>query len=165
MANSDPKYVRLSNRLSFGMQADVDGSGWSISGLDVKEFPSGEAAARYVRKMLRDGKLEPASRAEFDEVQEGNKTVEKVSHQESQVQGEAMRAHRALLESRGIGEDPVGDHEDEMESYRERLDEQDDSDDAEEQVERTNPTRSLPKAKSGSKKKGKKASDSESEQS
>jgi hypothetical protein len=158
MASSDPKYVRLSNRLSFGMQADVDGSGWSISGLDVKEFPATDGAARYVRKMLRDGKLEPASRAEFDEVQEGNKTVAAVSHQESQVQGEAMRAHRALLESRGIGEDPVGDHEDEMESYQERLDEQDDDDDPEEQVARTNPTRATPKAKSGSKKgKGKKA--------
>lgn len=162
MAN-DPKYVRLSNRLSYGMQADVDGSGWSISGLDVKEFPSSDGAARYVRKMLRDGKLEPASRAEFDEVQEGNKAVEKVSHQESQVQGEAMRAHRSLLASRGIGEDPVGDHEDEMDAYQERLDAQDDDDDPEEQVARTNPTRATPKAKAGKKSKTKAKADAEAE--
>jgi hypothetical protein len=67
---SDPSYVRLARRLTRGIQADLQ-TGWSIAGLDVKEFPADDkAAAKYVRNALRNGRLEAASKAEFDVVQE-----------------------------------------------------------------------------------------------
>lgn len=71
MAN-EPKYVRLAERLTGQVLVDIT-SGWSISGLDVKEFPDKEKyprAARFVRDKLRRGALEPASSAEYEEVEE-----------------------------------------------------------------------------------------------
>lgn len=74
---NDPSFVRLAARLQRGGMADVQGSGWSISGLNVKEFPSDNPAAkRFVRKALNDGKLEPASKAEWEEVNDPEATPE-----------------------------------------------------------------------------------------
>lgn len=67
-----PKYVRLTNRLSGRTCVDLN-SGWSISGLDVVEVPERKAspnAHRFIREKLNRGILEPASRAEYEEVQE-----------------------------------------------------------------------------------------------
>lgn len=153
---NDPKYVMLANRLTNGMVADIEGSGWSISGLDVKEFPSTEGAARFVRHALREGKLEPSSRAEFDEVQEHHKNVAKVpGHQEAKLQGEAMRATRALMESRGVDEDVDEEDLDPEDDALSRMDE-DETDDPEEQVAR-NKQRPVAKKKGSKGKKGKKA--------
>jgi hypothetical protein len=51
--------------------ADLE-SGWFIGGNDVKSFPDPEnhpGAANFVRDKVRAGHLEPASKAEYDEVQ------------------------------------------------------------------------------------------------
>lgn len=160
---NDPKYVQLTNRLSQGIVADIGGSGWAISGLDVKEFPTTDAAARFVRAELRSGKLEPVGKAEFDEVQEAHKNATKAAnHQEAQVVRAAQREHLALRESRGL-DDSEGDLEDLEDLQNERLSEQDDdSDDPEEQVTRSNPLRDTGSKSKGSKKsKSKKAKDEE----
>lgn len=69
-----PKYVRLTNRLSGRTCVDLQ-SGWSISGLDVVEVPDRKKspnAHRFIRDKLNRGVLEPASRAEFEEVEEAS---------------------------------------------------------------------------------------------
>jgi hypothetical protein len=106
-----------------------------------------------VRHALREGKLEVVSKAEYDEVQEHHKSVAKVpTHQEAQLQGAALKANRALIESRGLDEEEDDDTEDWAQA---RLDEiEDETDDPEEQVVR-NPKRATPKVKSGKKKSGK----------
>lgn len=110
---ADPKYVRLSDRLSRGMLVDVE-SHWSIAGLDVVEFPQDEpGAAQYVRDALRRGLLEEAGKAEFEEIQNLNKDLQdKVvlddeykkaiqrSHQEADVVRAANRASKRLADAR-----------------------------------------------------------------
>lgn len=67
-----PKYVRLADRLKTRTQVDLN-SGFTISGLDVKEVPDRKKypnAHRYIREKLARGVLEPASAAEYEEVQE-----------------------------------------------------------------------------------------------
>lgn len=77
MAN--PSHVRLVERLNRGIVADVEGgSGWSIAGLDVKEFPNAEdepVAAAFVERQLRQGKLEAATSGEYQDVQAANDTI------------------------------------------------------------------------------------------
>lgn len=120
----DPQYVRLATRLSRSVLADVGGSGWSLSGLDVKEFPSRPDAKRFCRKALRDGKLEAASKAEYDEVRAldaGSGDNSRTTHQESRVQSNALRAHRKLADKRA--KSAVGDEDD-----ADDLDDDDDED-------------------------------------
>lgn len=71
--SNDPKYVRLSDRLSNGTLVDTY-SHWGITGLDVIEFPvdGTPAAQEFVRGALRRGLLEGASKAEFEEIQDSN---------------------------------------------------------------------------------------------
>jgi hypothetical protein len=68
---SDPKFVRLADRLAIGGTcADVN-SGWSICGFDVKQFPDEDfypGASKFVRKQIRLGNLEEAGEAEYNEV-------------------------------------------------------------------------------------------------
>lgn len=66
---ADPKYVRLADRMARSTQVDIE-SGWSIAGLDVREFPGDDQpyAQRYVRDAIRRGTIEGCSKAEFDEV-------------------------------------------------------------------------------------------------
>jgi len=76
----DPKYVRLSDRMSGQHVTDIaGGSGWSISGGDVKPFPKREAQQRFVRQRLAANVLEPSSKAEFDEVQRNNAKIAQVA--------------------------------------------------------------------------------------
>lgn len=85
MARNMPTHVRLPNEgenndiLPVGILADVNGgSGWSISGLDVKEVPSQEdepEAYSFVRSALAQGRLEPATSSEFDLVQKTNAEI------------------------------------------------------------------------------------------
>lgn len=164
MAN-DPGYVRLANRLTQGMVADVGGSGWSISGFDVLPFPKdSDAAARFVRHELRDGKLEPAGKAEYEEVQDSHKAVSSLSHQEAQVQDAARRENAKLVDAREAdaqaGDDYEDPHDAKTREYEERLDGQsdDETDDPEEQAAR-NKQRPAEKKKSG-KSKSKKSKES-----
>lgn len=165
MAN-DPGFVRLANRLTGGMIADVDGgSGWSIAGLDVRKFPKdNKQAARFVRQNLVAGKLEPASRAEWDEAHD--KSVEEAlaeqdpdwrknaGHQEAQIQRAAQAATDKLRSK--LDADEEAEYEEFLawreKDLKERLDSQDDSDDPEEQVERTNPSRKTAASRGKSKK-------------
>jgi hypothetical protein len=72
MAN-DPKYVRLPERLLAGNVTDIEGgTGWGISGLDVKEFPEDPDEASFVRDALRSQLLEPATAAEFKRVSDAH---------------------------------------------------------------------------------------------
>lgn len=83
MARTDPKYVRLAEHMANRIVADIEGgSGWSISGMQVKTFPDEETeptACRYVRSQLVAGLLEPAGKAEYDEVLAGNRAMEEAA--------------------------------------------------------------------------------------
>ena len=103
---TNPKFVRLVDRLTSGMYADLD-SGWSISGYDVKSFPEDDNQGRVVRAAIHAGILEAASQAEHDEIREADEAVaaqrqieappEKLSNwQENRIQ-EAAKATRAKL--------------------------------------------------------------------
>lgn len=143
------KYVRLAKRLVRGIVADVGGSGWSIAGYDIKEVPEdGTLAARFVRKALADGRLEVASQAEFDLVQEENEASAEVVRdsdperfkvlQEHQIQENAARASQALQEQREEVDPDEDGYEAQMARRAALLDEQDElglnSDDPEEQM-------------------------------
>lgn len=106
------QYVRLAKRLEKGIVADLD-SGWSIAGLDVRQVPAKEdnpLAAKFVKKALADGRLEAASKAEWDEVHdteavereavEGRKRAGHVNSQEAHIQREAAKQNRKISESR-----------------------------------------------------------------
>jgi hypothetical protein len=64
---ADPKFVRLADHMVHGLLVDME-SGWKISGYDVKEFPENSEQARFVKRNIQQGKLEPAGKAEFDEI-------------------------------------------------------------------------------------------------
>lgn len=113
--SDNPSYVRLAVRLNRGILCDINGSGWAISGLDVLPFPKDRQAARYVTAELNSGKLEPASKAEYDEVQEANASVAKEvlrqhpdhgkSHQEGAMNDVSRAATAALEEKHGVDEE------------------------------------------------------------
>lgn len=152
MAN-DPSYVRLANRLSLQVIADISefGSGWSISGLDVKEFPEDTEAARYVRLKVGQGVLETATRAEFEEVQDDEEAANVVARfsdpnapmpwQEADVQEVHARKRRQLEANRTSESDEEEEEWEGQRRYEELLEEQDElnlnTDDAEEQTNRT----------------------------
>jgi hypothetical protein len=153
--SDDPKYVRLATRLQDGIVADVNGSGWSIAGLDVRKFPDDKdrAAQRFVRACLNNGKLEPSSKAEWDEAHENPAGEEYESQQksrpdikkdvppiqESKLQKAAAEASAALREKRGVDEeaqfqeDLEADHEDRRQRLQEAEDAGMNTDDPEEQ--------------------------------
>jgi hypothetical protein len=67
---ADPKYVRLADHLTRGMRADLN-SGFSIAGFDVVEMPDKEEEPeqyKFVRSEIASGRLEQASKAEYEEV-------------------------------------------------------------------------------------------------
>lgn len=117
---STPKYVRLVERLSRGTLVDLN-SGWGISGFDVKETPGDEdpRAQEFVKTALRQGKLEEASKAEFEEISDSNDAARELMfptedilraaltpHNEYEVQQKARESRRRLLDARGeSGED------------------------------------------------------------
>jgi hypothetical protein len=112
MAQTYPKYVRLADHLSRGMRADLN-SGFSLSGYNVVESPDEETeaeAAAFVKRELAAGRMEGASKAEFDEVHPdlldtlGYEVERKVSlpiaPQEGHIQREVRGAHRAMRAGR-----------------------------------------------------------------
>lgn len=112
---TNPKFVRLVDRLTNGMYADLD-SGWSISGYDVKEFPEDNNQGRVVRSAIHSGILEAASQAEFDEIREADaeleanrqieSPVEKASNwQENRIQAQAKATRQKLQEARAADAD------------------------------------------------------------
>lgn len=157
MANT-PKYVRLTPRLSRNVICDVQGSGWSISGLDVKPFPEGDtekdkAAKKFVRRQIQAGNLEPCSKAEYDDVQEQARSIPQppsvagAPFQEAQFQRAVEEATRRVEESReaaiAAGADgPSGEADD--------ADDDDDDDEVEEKA-----TKKSSSKKAAAKSKGK----------
>lgn len=152
MAN-DPSYVRLANRLSLQTIADISefGSGWSISGLDVKEFPEDTEAARYVRLKVGQGVLETASRAEFEEVQDDEEAASVVARfsdpnaplpwQEADVQEVHARKRQQIADNRGLDEAEEDEEWEGQNRSAALLEEQDEldlgTDDPEVQTQRT----------------------------
>jgi hypothetical protein len=113
MAN-DPKFVRLVDRMARSTQVDLN-SGWSIAGLDVKEFPAdNDRAASYVRDAIRRGTIEGCSQAEYDEVTENDldflsqagvkvQDVEVPGHfQEGHISALAEETRHSLESARGL---------------------------------------------------------------
>jgi hypothetical protein len=103
MANKkDPSYVRLAAHRAQTVLADVrGGTGWSISGIDVKPFPTNPNEADFVRSYVRSGSLEPCSRAEYEEIQDLNDEEFDSEHDRSVAAaefGEAVAASRAAPE-------------------------------------------------------------------
>lgn len=111
----DPSYVRLTDRLIRGCQVDLR-SGWSIAGLDVREFPDSDYpdAQQFVRGLLQRGVLEGASAAEFEEANGDTDHLAAAGveitppqiagyYQEAHVVGKANEARRRLEASRGVG--------------------------------------------------------------
>lgn len=148
----DPEYVRLVTRLQTGMIVDTFGSGWSISGMDVRKFPKDRAAAKYVRAAVNEGKLEPASQAEWEEVHDpalaeavlaANPDFQKNASgfQEAHLQKAAAESRRRLEDARQRRLEEDDDYEDEEDARQrnlaERIAQQQedglDSDDPEEQ--------------------------------
>lgn len=105
--SDSPKYVRLAARLSDGIVADVFGSGWSIAGKDVKEFPEDKAAARFVRQGLDSGKLEPASKAEHEEVHGVENEAEAEMLKQNPDFGKNLQEHK-LREATAEGAERLG---------------------------------------------------------
>jgi hypothetical protein len=96
---ADPKYVRLVDRMARSTQVDLV-SGWSISGLDVKEFPEDSRAQAYIRDAIRRGTIEACSRSEYDEVNDGDHDFlaqANVSVKPLEVEGTFQEAHVAGL--------------------------------------------------------------------
>lgn len=146
---NDPKYVRLASRLSRRIVADVMVSGWSISGLDVQKFPEDKNAAKFVRKLLGDGILEPASHAEYEEVIDSAVTVD--TNQEAQVKEESLASHQSRLDAReSAGEDEDGEDDEE------EPEEEEDASEGDDEEEETPPP--APKKKTSAKKKAGKKS-------
>lgn len=152
----NPSFVRLTPRLSRNVICDVQASGWSISGLDVKPFPQGDsakdkAAAKFVRRQVQAGNLEPCSKAEYEDVQEQARSipqppsVEGAPFQEAAFQ-RAVAAATAAVEAKreeaiAAGADgPSG--------------EADDDDDEDDEVE-VKPTKKASSKKAAAKSKGK----------
>jgi hypothetical protein len=153
--NDDPTYVRLATRLQEGIVADVLGTGWSIAGLDVRKFPSSKnrQAQRFVRLCLNQGKLEPASKAEWDEAHDNPAGDEYAAQQksrpdirkdvppiqESKLQKVAAEAAEELRSKRGVDaeaefqEDLEADRQDRLERLREAEEAGMNTDDPEEQ--------------------------------
>lgn len=122
---ADPKFVQLRDELVTGIVCDVDdyGTGWSISGLDVKEFPEDEREQQFVRDKLARGVLVEGNQAAFeaihgayDRVAESRPVREQgeqlSSWQENKIQAAAKAARQDLLQTRRDGvlrQQPRGD--------------------------------------------------------
>ncbi len=124
MARKLPAYVRLPAEgevLPVGILADIDGgTGWSISGLDVKETPDDDdPAQKFVRTALNAGRLEEATKDEFDAVQAAHKELAKLAPDsdspkpwnEPAIAQAARRLRRKLVSSRRDGKNDVGDED------------------------------------------------------
>lgn len=176
MSNNDPSYVRLATRLQNGIVCDVESSGWSIAGLDVKPFPEDKQAARYVRAQLNAGKLEHASKAEWEDAHDDSVEQEVLRQrpdyrekasgvQEGQIQQVAREARARIEEKLGVDADAEFEELLELDAAdrQERLREQEEAglntNDPEEQKART--TGQKPRKTGGKKKSAKKAASSE----
>lgn len=117
---ADPKYVRLRGELQGRCIADIaGGSGWSISGLDVKEVPAGGPARAFVRAQLAAGTLVEASDQSFQNVQDvhaesptgagPDPEAPPVHIQEGQVQAHAEQRRQELIDAES--EEEEGDEE------------------------------------------------------
>lgn len=99
----NPNYIQLTDRLQGTSLADVrSGSGFTLSGREVKEFPKDPDAIRFVRRQMALGNIEVAGRAEFQEYKESreefadaNGDPAKIPFQEAAVKRAARDVRRA----------------------------------------------------------------------
>lgn len=128
--DSNPSHVRLPERLTVGMLADLD-SGWVIGGNDVKPFPDAAknpVAANFVKDKLRQGHLEPASAEEHKVVEDSRKQMseahlqhldereahDRYGHQEAALQDIGVDTRAKLKELRD-----AESHDDDEDGYEE----------------------------------------------
>lgn len=112
---ADPKYVRLADHLTRGLRADIN-SGWSIAGFDVRPMPDKEEEPNsyaYVKGELNAGRLEGASKAEYEEAHPDLLTSDEEDsrpYQEREVQRAAQSVHRKIR-ARRSGEEATSAYE------------------------------------------------------
>lgn len=109
---ADPKFVRL--RTGLNGRYDLR-SGWGISGLDVKHMPDKDERPRahaYVKGELNAGRLEGASKAEYDETQV-DITSDGEGNQERSIQARAKIQRSKILASRSGTEESAAADADE----------------------------------------------------
>jgi len=96
-------------RLRTGLSGRYDlRSGWGISGYDVKEMPDKTTrpkAYAFVRGELNAGRLEGASKAEYDETQVSLTMPDDGVFQERAVRSRAAVAHSKIVSSRRGGDE------------------------------------------------------------
>lgn len=122
------QYVRLADHLTRGMRADLN-SGFSISGYNVVEMPDKDDEPdqyKYVKGEISAGRLEIASKAEYDETHpdlydelgvEVERPLAQVSAgppvQETQIQRAARKGARAVRASREEEDDDAVERDEE----------------------------------------------------
>lgn len=129
---NDPRFVRLADHLADSTLSDIaGGSGFTISGRDVQPFPGDEAGQRFVRSRLVQGHLEPAGKAEYEEIQSANEVIAEIALeslpadqplQEGTVQRAAAEAARRIAKSRSAAQEEE-DEEDSDTEENDRFDE------------------------------------------
>lgn len=125
MAPRHPDYVRLPERLLSGCVVDVNGgSGFSLSGLDVKPFPDEDdepEAFQFALDAMKTQKIEEATEEEYNAVRKHADAVAKVAKlsmptehggpvrpapwNEAGIKTEANKRRRSLLKLRASGQD------------------------------------------------------------
>lgn len=104
-----PEYVRLPERLVHGMMADTI-SGFSIAGYDVVPFPEDPEQARYAKRQLNAGNLEPAIEAEYEEAHP------EAFEDEDDDEREAARMVEVVRAAAGKKDGPMQEHK-----FRQRI--------------------------------------------
>jgi hypothetical protein len=89
-----PEFIRLADHMVHGLVVDME-TGWSISGYDVQEFPEAREQARFVKRQINAGIIEPATQAEFDEAHPES--------EESEEERDAERMVRLVQAAQGRG--------------------------------------------------------------
>lgn len=106
----DPRYIRLADRLTDGIVADLN-TGFAIAGLDVQEYPEDPAQQAYVRSQMHAGVIEAASAEEFNTIQNTNEPMRAATAdnppdpsnwQENRIQAAAKETRRKLANARQI---------------------------------------------------------------
>lgn len=104
----DPKFIRLADRLTNGIVADLN-TGFSIAGLDVQEFPEEADQASYVRGQMHAGVIEAASAEEYKIIRGTDEPMRAATEdnptptsnwQENRIQQAAKETRRKLDSSR-----------------------------------------------------------------
>lgn len=110
---NDPKFVRLADHMSDRTISDIaGGSGWSISGRDVRPFPKRADQQRFVRQKLAANLLEPAGKAEFDEVSKHDAKFAKLAEDHPGQEGKLQDLVDEVNDGNDSSSDDADDDED-----------------------------------------------------